>query len=381
MKAMVSSTYQAGRRLCLGILGAAVASAMPALAQTRRLRIASTFVMSGIERPNGAGLLQGVQACFNAINKAGGIHGGVIEHLLADDEFNPEVSRKNAIDFAADKSVLAVLMPVGTRQTAAVMDAVRGMAIVAPNTGTAALRKSSPPNVFWVRASYDQEVDKLVRNAVAVGATRIGIVYPDDPLGKSVFEGFRRSMEAVNLQPVVVATTPSTSSPEIEPAVQAIVKASPQVVVMALAGIAPLFMKALRDRGGTSAVYGLSIAATAANVEAMGSVGRGVGFALVVPSPFSVKHEIVRRYQADMQASGWSDYSLPSIEGYINARVLAEGLRRAGPGVSREGLIAALEGIDTFDLGGFRIRYGPGSRVGSTFVDVGVLGENGRIVA
>lgn len=118
MKAMVSSTYRAGRRPCLGILGAADESAMPSVAQGRRLRNASTLVISGTEKPNGARLLQGVQACFNVINRASGIHGSMIEHLMVDDKFNPEVSRKDAIGFTADKSVLAVLIPVGTRQTA-----------------------------------------------------------------------------------------------------------------------------------------------------------------------------------------------------------------------------------------------------------------------
>lgn len=367
--------------MCVSMLGAAAAIAVPSLAQGRRLRIGSAFVLSGGERPNGAGLLQGIQACFNAVNRAGGIHGSTIEHLMVDDAFNPDLSRKHAVDYANDRSVLALLTPVGTRQTAAVMEAVKGMAIVGPNTGTAPIRQSSPPNVFWVRASYDQEVEKLIRNAAATGASRIGIVYPDDQLGQSILAAFQRTMEELKLQAAVMATTPNTASQDVEAAARAIAQASPQVVVMALAGVAPLFLKAMRGMGGTSAVYGLSISASAANIQAMGELGRGVGFAIVVPSPFSAKHEIVRRYQVDMRASGWSDYSFPSIEGYINARVLAEALRRAGPGATREGVIAALEALDVLDLGGFRVQYGPRNRSGSEFVDVAVLGKNHQIIA
>ena len=150
---------------------------------------------------------------------------------------------------------------------------------------------------------------------------------------------------------------------------------------MVLAGVAPLFVRALRKLGGSSTLYGLSISASASNIEALGSLGRGLGFSLVMPSPFAPKYEIVRRYQTDMTASGWTDYSLPTLEGYINARIVAEALRRAGANVTRESLIASLERIESLDLGGMRIGYGTGNRIGSNFVDVAVLGTDGRILS
>jgi branched-chain amino acid transport system substrate-binding protein len=362
--------------------GAAAGFALPTFAQARSIRLASTFDNSGVEKANGSGTFKGATAYFNALNKAGGLNGAKVELLMADDQFKPEVAKANAQAFEADKSVLALLTPLGTRQTAAVMESVTGMAIVGPNTGTAALRKASPPNVFWVRASYDQEVEKLIKTAVTLGSTKIGIVYPNDPLGKGVFAAFERSMAAAKLTPAVIATTPGTTSTEVEPAAQAIAKAAPQMVVMVLAGVAPLFVRALRKLGATSTLYGLSISASAGNIEALGELGRGLGFAIVVPSPFAPKNEIVRRYQADMAASGWgNDFSLPTLEGYINARITAEALRKAGPGATRESLIAALEKIESLDLGGMRIGYGHGNRIGGSFVDVAVLGSGGRIMS
>lgn len=364
------------------LAGTAVGLAVPsAWAQNRSLRLASTFDNSGVEKANGSGCFRGAQAYFNALNKAGGVGGTKVELLMADDTFKPEVAKTNAQAFEADKSILGLLTPLGTRQTAAVMEAVTTMAIVGPNTGTAGLRKNSPPNVFWVRASYDQEVEKLIRTASTLGTTKIGIVYPNDPLGKGVFAAFERSMAAAKLTPAVIATTPGTTSAEVEPAADAIAKAAPQTVIMVLAGVAPLFVKALRARGATSSIYGMSISASAANIAALGELGRGLGFAIVVPSPFAPKNDIVRRYQSDMAASGWTDYSLPTLEGYINARIVAEALRKTGPGVTREGLIAALERIESLDLGGIRIGYGPGNRNGSTFVDVAVIGPGGRMMS
>jgi branched-chain amino acid transport system substrate-binding protein len=353
----------------------------PALAQPKSLRVGSTFDNSGVEKANGSAGFLGATACFEAINREGGVLGTKVELVMADDQFSPELTKNNAQAFRRDRSILGLLTPLGTRQTAAAIEAVRDMAIVGPITGTAAVRRGSPANVFWVRAGYDQEVEKLVTTSSTLGHTRIGIVYPDDPLGKSVYAGFQQSMSQHRLTPAVVATTPGTTSPEVEPAAQAVAAAAPQMVIVVLAGMAPRFVQALRklDSGSTT-IYGLSISINAANVRAMGEQGRGVGFTIVVPSPFVAKSDIVRRYQADMRAVGREEFSLPSLEGYVNARVMVEGLRLAGTAVSRESLIAALERIESLDLGGgLRIAYGTANRMGSRFVDLAVIDATGRI--
>ena len=107
---------------------------------------------------------------------------------------------------------------------------------------------------------------------------------------------------------------------------------------------------------------------------------RGLGFSIVVPTPFTPKHEIVRRYRADMEAMGSSDLSLVSLEGYINARVLTEGLRRAGANPTRESLHAGLEGLGTLDLGGLRLSFGKGDHEGSNFVDLAVIGPDSKLM-
>ena len=380
MKTLITSHLLRRNFIALGgVVAASIAA--PVLAQSRTLRIGTTFDESSVEKANGTGNFRGATAYFDALNKAGGIGGAKVELVKADDQFKPDLAKTNALAFQADKSILAVLNPLGTRQTAAIMEAVQDMAIVGPNTGTSGLRKTSPPNVFWIRASYDAEVDKLIKTAVTLGMTKIGIVYPKDPLGLSVLAGFQKAMAEVKLQPVVVATTPGTTSAEVEPAALAIAKVQPQLVIMVLAGMAPSFLKALRAAGGTSTLYGLSISASPANISAMGESGRGLGFAMVVPSPFSTKNELVRRYQFDMTANGWTDYSTPTLEGYANARVLAEGLRRAGNNATRASLIAALDSITNLNLGGMTVSFGSGNRNGGNFVDVGIVGTGGRIIS
>jgi ABC-type branched-subunit amino acid transport system substrate-binding protein len=204
-------------------------------------------------------------------------------------------------------------------------------------------------------------------------------VYSNDPLGQSLLAGFKASLAKVKLEPAVIASTPGTTSMEVEPAARQIAEAAPQIVIVGLAGTAPAFVRALRASGGKSTIYGLSI--TAGSLAALGELAHGVGFAIVVPSPLSTRFELVRRYQADMQASGSKDYSLPSLEGYIDAAVLAEGLRRAGPAPSRAAVIASLASIEGHDLGGVKISFGRNNREGNQFVDVAVISANGKLLS
>ncbi|MDQ0045194.1 ABC transporter substrate-binding protein [Variovorax boronicumulans] len=368
------------RRVLTGLAATAAAGlGMPAFAQGKPIRIGTTFDNSSVEKANGQGLFQGSSAFFNALNKAGGLNGTKVELVMADDTFKPDVAKANALAFEKDSSVLALLHPLGTRQTSEVMDAVPGMAVVGPITGTVALRKKTAPNTFWVRVNYDQEVEKLVTTAAVLGQTRIGLVHSNDPLGQSVLAAFKAALAKAKLEPAVIATTPNTTSMEVGPAAEAIAKAKPQVIIIGLAGTAPVFMKALRDAGGNSSAYGLSITASA--LAAMGDLARGLGFVIVVPSPYSTKFEIVRRYQADMVANGTKDFSLTSLEGYINAAVLAEGLRRAGGSPTRASVMAGLASIENFDLGGLKINYGRTNREGGHFVDVAVIGSRGQMLS
>lgn len=360
-------------------VAAAAGLGLPAFAQARAVRIGASFDNSSVEKANGTGLFLGSTAYFNALNRAGGLNGAKVELVMADDQFKPELAKSNALGFAADASVLAMIHPLGTRQTAEISDAVPGMAVVGPNTGTVSLRKKASPNTFWVRANYDQEIDKLIATAAVLGQSRIGIVYSNDPLGQSLLGGFKASLARLKLEPAVIASTPGTTSMEVDPAARQVAEAAPQIVIVGLAGTAPAFVRALRAAGGKSSVYGLSI--TAGSLAALGDLARGVGFAIVVPSPLSTRFEIVRRYQADMQASGFKDYSLPSLEGYMDACVLAEGLRRAGPAPTRAGVIAGLAGIEAYDLGGVKINFGRNNREGNQFVDVAVISATGKLLS
>jgi branched-chain amino acid transport system substrate-binding protein len=68
------------------------------------------------------------------------------------------------------------------------------------------------------------------------------------------------------------------------------------------------------------------------------------------------------------------------MEGYVNAKVLVEGLRRAGPKLTRDGFVRALESMQRVDLGGLMVTYGAGDHTGSEFVELTMIGKDGRFL-
>jgi branched-chain amino acid transport system substrate-binding protein len=359
----------------LGLPGAA------AWAQARSpIHVGCTNDMSATERVNTDSMHDGARAAFEAFNREGGWNGRRVELLRLDDQFKPELTAANSRKLAADPSVVALLQPLGTRQIAAAMDAVKDLAIVGPVSGTTSLRSKPSDNTFFVRADYDQEIRKLLENARSLGMTRVGAVVAKDPFGDAALKGLNAAAKLLGMPAPAISYTPGTASPEVAPAALELGEVNPQLVLVFLGGTTPQFVSELRRGGGTGSVYGLSISSSRTVIDRLGSHARGYGFAMVVPSPFQGQYAVSRNYQRDAAAAGVAALSLPGLEGYINARVLLEGVRRApGSTLTRESVLAGMRRIDALDLGGFRLSY-TASRQGSQFVDVGVVGANGSIL-
>ena len=59
---------------------------------------------------------------------------------------------------------------------------------------------------------------------------------------------------------------------------------------------------------------------------------------------------------------------------------MVEAIRLTGKDLTRERLVSTLEGMQNFDLGGYRVSYSPNDRLGSRFVDLTVIGNGGRVL-
>jgi len=62
------------------------------------------------------------------------------------------------------------------------------------------------------------------------------------------------------------------------------------------------------------------------------------------------------------------------------SKVRVVGVKRAGPRATREKVVASLESLNRFGLGGVDVTYGPGKRTGTSYIDITIVGKSGKFL-
>lgn len=149
------------------------------------------------------------------------------------------------------------------------------------------------------------------------------------------------------------------------------------IVLSATNVVAAKFIKAYRAAGAEARFYSFSFLNGPALHKAIGDEAAGVVVSQVVPYPWNSALPLVAEYQAAMKKIGEKDFGYGSLEGYLNAKVLVEALRRAGPNPGTDSLKTALESLTSHDLGGVHIKYSPGQHRGLTFSELSMIRKDG----
>ena len=374
---------QALTRLAVFVLAmtAAAAYAEPGVTPTTIL-IGESAAFSGPAQALGNEMRAGATAYFQAINAAGGINGRRIELRSLDDGYEPDRAAANTRKLI-DDGVFLLFGYVGTPTSNAskpIFTAAR-VPFVGPFTGAESLRNPVNRYIFNIRASYFDETEKIVGQLVGQTLDRIAVFYQNDDYGKAGLLGAERAMGRRDLK-IVATGTVERNTIDVAAAVAAIGKADPQGVVMISAyKSCAAFIKAMRAAGYNPQFMNVSFVGSKALAQESGPAGRGVGVTQVVPFPWNIATPIVKEYQQLYTASTKkNDYSFTSLEGFLSAKVLVEGLRRTGSDLTREKFINAMENMRDVDVGGFLVTFTPTNHSGSKFVELTVIGKDERFL-
>ena len=354
-----------------------------AQAQEGALRIAQSIALTGPLGDLGSAMHLGAKAAFGALNARGGVHGRAIELVTQDDAYDTPKALANVDRFLAERDTFALFNCMGTPMIEAILPKVidSGIPFFAPFTGAQLSRVKTARNVFNIRASYADETEKLVQHLSTIGIRRLGVVYQNNAFGKEVFNAARQSMGQLQL-PEAISVTVENNASDAGAAADKLAQGNLDAIVIGLAGKPTLeFVKAFRalQRGVT--LYALSVMGSSATVKALGADATGMAISQVVPLPTNAVMPVVRDFQADWKASGASaEPSHLALEGYINARVFAEALARAGRNPTRAAFIDATWNLKKWDLGGFEINASTPERNASRFVELTLVGRNGRFI-
>jgi ABC-type branched-subunit amino acid transport system substrate-binding protein len=366
------------------LAGAAAATlALPALAQGgRRILLGQSAALSGPAAQRGLQMNRGARLFFERLNAEGGVNGRTVEIKALDDGYEPERCAANTRAFIQDDSVFALFGYVGTPTGLAALPLVNAAEIplLGMFTGAEALREPFSRNIFHVRASYYDETALIVRQLTSLGLKRIAVFRQNDSYGQAGLDGVNRALKAQNLQPTGVGLV-ERNAVDVAAAVQAIVPTRPDAVVQigAYKGCAA-FVRAARKAGYGGTFYNVSFVGTQALADELGRDGLGVVVSQVMPFPYTTTTAIAREYLDAVKRAGsdaTANYS--SMEGYVCAKVFAEGLRRAGGSPTREALVGALETLQRYDAGGYTVSFGPRNHRGSSFVELSMLTGDGKV--
>jgi len=369
---------------CLCVSLAAAASGAPG---AEEIVIGQVAPLSGVLADTGKDMVLGAKVYFDAVNAQGGVHGRKIRHVVKDDGYKVEETVRLTQEVIEKDGAVALIGFAGTGNVGELLKQKilekAGIALVAPYTGGEILRTPFNPYIFHIRAGYADEAEGIVDQLVLLNMKRIGVMYQDDPFGRAGLAGVEAALKKRGLE-LAGTGAYEKNTDNVTDAVQSLAKANPQAVVMiSVNKSTAAFSKQIRVVSTVAQLVNISVVNPKEIVRLIGADhARGIGIAQVMPYPYSATIAVVKEYQQAMKkfAPAGAEMSYTSFEEFVGAKVLVEGLRRAGPAPTRDKIIRALETLSSYDVGGFTLHFSPTNRIGSRFVEVTVIGKDGRLL-
>jgi branched-chain amino acid transport system substrate-binding protein len=324
---------------------------------------------------------QGAKLWFEQVNAQGGIAGKTLEIKSLDDGYEPDRCAANTQKLIAE-DVHALFGYIGTPTSLAALPLLTKAQVpfIAPFTGAMGLREPFNKQVFHLRASYNDETALIVRQLTNLGLKKIAVFYQNDAYGKAGLDGVLLALDKLGLKPVAQATV-ERNSVDVAAAVRTINAAAPDAVVQISAyKSCAAYIRTARAAGFGGTFYNVSFVGTQALADELGKDGAGVVVSQVMPSPYYPARPIAREFADAVKKAGNVQANFSSMEGYLAAKVVTEGLKRAGARAgSREALIQGIESIGSQSLGGFQVNFSAGNHVASNFVELSMLTGDGRV--
>lgn len=342
---------------------------------------------SGPLAPTGTHMRAGALLLFEQVNAAGGIHGAKIRLVSKDDGYKVPETVRLTRELIKEAQPLALVGVVGTGNVEALVKErvieEAGIPVVGIRSGATSLIKPVNPLLFHTRASYAAEVDKIVQQLASIGFKRIAVFYQDDPFGLDGFAAAEASLKRAGVE--LVAKGPyEKNTTKVENAVKLIAAAKPQAVIMVSnTAASAAFVKQSRAAGNDAQLVALSVTDGPQVARIIGNdIAHGLGIAQVVPDPNSRAEPITREMQDAFKkfAPKGVEVNHTLLEGYLAAKVLVEGLKRAGPNPTRKKLRDALEAIHDYDAGGVFIGVSAANHSGSRYVDITIMNRAGKVL-
>jgi ABC-type branched-subunit amino acid transport system substrate-binding protein len=344
--------------------------------------IGQSAPLSGVNAPLGEEQRDGALAYFEFINKQGGVHGRKVLLQTIDDGYVPARTAANVKNLIEVEKVFALFFLRGTSHVveAAKVFGPAKVPLFSCSCGALSLREPLNPYLFHTRASFQDETDKIIEYLTTTGVKKIAIFYQTDGFGKDGQLASERAAKRIGTS-IVAQGGVEPNSVDVGKAVATIAQAEPQaVIIYTLFKPAVEFVRQMKKAGANPTFIALSPVGTNGLVKELGADSRGVIVSQTVPYPWTPTLPVVKEYLGILKDKPKTPVGFSTMEAYLAAKVLVEGLKRAGKDLTREKLIRAMESMKNYDAGGYEVSFSPTNHNGSNYVDLTVIGAGGRVM-
>jgi branched-chain amino acid transport system substrate-binding protein len=320
----------------------------------KEILIGSCSALDGPSKFLGTETVAGARAYFELVNEAGGVEGRKLRLVARDDSYDPTKTEACFNELMSQK-VFALGFFVGTPTAVKYVPMAESnkIPLVGLFTGAQTLYQPLRHWVINVRASYFDETREQIDGLWNVlGYKKIGVIYPDDPFGAAVLEGVQAALKAHGAEPIAIASYPRQTA-QVGKAIDTVRAANPDaVVVVGPSNTTTPILKLAHVKGWKPLFLTVSFVGTDELISAAGDDAEGVVITQVVPPYYLTDLKAVKLYRGALQKfSPGVQPNFVSFEGFVDAMVLVEGLKRAGKELTRDGLIRGIESIHELDLG------------------------------
>ncbi|MHC0054630.1 ABC transporter substrate-binding protein [Actibacterium sp. D379-3] len=349
---------------CLGRvahgLALAAALALPGVAQTTtgvtddEILIGMFEPLSGPLAAYGTDPMNAARAYFDDINAKGGIHSRKIRYLVEDDKCTPSEANAIARKYINVDKVFLLFGGACSGSTVSIQELVNQEKIPHFMMNASGDAGVYPPSMYQIGAAPGTQRATLAAVMMyaieGLGAKSVGVLGPDDAMGTSAMEMIHAMADKYGVRIVANEIVPNNATDVTVPVLN-VQAANPDVIVLTTY-VPPttLIMKKFVEFGMLSkpvisAIQGVS------NPEAFLSSLNGDTTGL---GKFYYAHPLVGESMDDPALKPWKDLMVkyypdrpnPGIigaYGFPHAMAIVDALDRAGPDLSRESFMAAVE--------------------------------------
>ena len=360
-------------------LAAAALMASPALAETpgvsdTEIKIGGAHDLSGIFAPFSVPAVKAANVYFDEVNANGGVHGRKITYITEDHGYQVPRAAQAANKLINRDEVFAMLLSLGTPMNLAMFQQMepKGIPNVSPLTGARQMVEPPAPWKFAGTATYyDASVASLEYMADNEGTEKVCMMLLPTDFGNEIKAAAVELAEQGKFE-LGVESGHKPDESDFTGALGRVREAGCDTVALAL-GVGQIInvVVTANKLGMTDTKFYVSTAGFH-TVVAKALAQQGVMSGLYAGGAWQdlekrVSNPAVAEWVQKYTAATGEDFpSTGAILGRSAAETMVRALEAAGPDLTREGFIAAMESLDFFDeISGAQVNYSAEDHIGS----------------